>query len=119
MPKNSNRLGRVNEELKKEISHVINYELENPKVTGMISVTRARITPDLRYAKVYVSIFNSKNVKKTLEGLKESSGFIRSRVAKTVNLRITPELDFVYDDSEEQGEKIDRIIEELKKEERK
>ena len=48
MPKNSNRLGRVNEELKKEISHVINYELENPKVTGMISVTRARITPDLR-----------------------------------------------------------------------
>lgn len=119
MPKNSNRLGRVNEELKKEISHVINYELENPKVTGMISVTRARITPDLRYAKVYVSIFNSKNVKKTLEGLKESSGFIRSRVAKTVNLRITPGLDFVYDDSEEQGEKIDRIIEELKKEERK
>lgn len=119
MPKNSNRLGRVNEELKEEISHVINYELENPKVTGMISVTRARITPDLRYAKVYVSIFNSKNVKKTLEGLKESSGFIRSRVAKTVNLRITPELDFVYDDSEEQGEKIDRIIEELKKEERK
>lgn len=116
MQKNSNRLGRVNEELKKEISHVINFELENSKVTGMVSVTRVKITPDLRYAKVYVSIFNAKSKEKTLEGLKESSKFIRSRVANTVNLRITPELVFVYDDSEEQGERINRILAELKKE---
>lgn len=116
MPKNSNRLGRVNEELKKEISNVINFELENSKVTGMVSVTRVRITPDLRYAKVYVSIFNSKNTEKTLQGLKDSSKFIRSRVANTINLRITPELVFVNDDSEEQGERIDRILEELKRE---
>lgn len=116
MAKNTNRLNRVNEELKKQISKIINYELKNPDVTGMISVTKVKITPDLKYAKVYVSILNSKNLKKTLEGLKESSGFIRSRVAHTVNLRITPELVFEYDDSIENGERIDAILKSLKKE---
>ena len=56
--KNTNRLGRINEELKKEISQVINYELKNPDVTGMVSVTKVKITPDLKYAKVYVSVLN-------------------------------------------------------------
>ena len=71
MPKNENRLNRINEELKKEISNVISFELKNPNVTGLISVTKAKITPDLKYAKIYVSILNSKNIKKTMEGLKE------------------------------------------------
>ena len=106
MPKNENRLNRINEELKKEISNVISFELKNPNVTGLISVTKAKITPDLKYAKIYVSILNSKNIKKTMEGLKESAGFIRSQVAKTINLRITPELIFEIDDSLEYGEKI-------------
>ncbi len=116
MGKNPNRMGRVDGELKREISQVINFELENSKVTGMVSVTKVKVTPDLRYAKVYVSIFNSKNKERTLEGLKESAGFIRSRVANTVNLRITPEIVFVYDDSEEQGARIDAILERIKKE---
>ena len=73
MQKNSNRLGRINEELKKVISQVINYELENSKVTGMVSVTKVKITPDLRYAKVYVSILNSKNIKETFANLKKSA----------------------------------------------
>ena len=111
--KNSNRLGRIDEELKKEISNIINYELNNPKITGMISVTRAKITPDLKYAKVYVSILNSKNVKETLANLKKSSGFIRSEIAKRINLRITPELIFVLDDSMEYGAKIDQILKEI------
>ena len=85
MPRNENRLNRINEELKKEISNVISFELKNPNVTGLISVTKAKITPDLKYAKIYVSILNSKNIKKTMEGLKESAGFIRSQVAKTIN----------------------------------
>ena len=114
MKKNTNRLGRVNEELKKEISQVINFELQNSKVKGIVSVTKVKITPDLRYAKVYISTLNPKDVKKTLEGLKESSGFIRGRVANTINLRVTPELVFVYDDSEEQGNRIDQILRELK-----
>lgn len=111
--KNNNRLGRIDEELKKEISNIINYELNNPKITGLISVTRAKITPDLKYAKVYVSILNSKNVKDTLANLKRSSGFIRSEIAKRINLRITPEIIFVLDDSMEYGAKIDQILKEI------
>lgn len=114
MPKNEARLNRINEELKKELSQIISYELKNPNVTGMISVTRAKITPDFKYAKVYVSILNSRNVQKTMDGLKESAGFIRSQIAKRVNLRITPELVFELDDSLEYGEKIDSILKELK-----
>ena len=98
------------ENLKKEISNVISFELKNPNVTGLISVTKAKITPDLKYAKIYVSILNSKNLKKTMEGLKESTGFIRTQVAKTINLRITPELIFELDDSLEYGEKIEKIL---------
>ena len=114
MSKNEARLGRVNEELMKAISHIITYELKNPDVTGMISVTRVKATPDLKYAKVYVSILNPKSVEETMKGLKESAGFIRSQVAKTVNLRITPELVFEYDDSIEHGEKIDNILKQEK-----
>ena len=113
MAKNETRLNRVNEELKKELSQILIYELKNPNVTGMLSVTKVKITPDFKFAKVYVSILNSKNIKKTLEGLKESSGFIRSRLAQTVNLRITPELVFEIDDSIEHGAKIDAILKTL------
>ncbi len=114
MPKNNPRFERINEELKKEISHIISYELNNPNITGLISVTKAKITPDLKYAKVYVSILNSKNLKETFENLKKSAGYIRSEIAKRINLRITPELIFEIDDSMEYGAKIDSIIRELK-----
>lgn len=115
MPKNNTRFERINEELKKEISHIISYELNNPNVTGLISVTKAKITPDLKYAKVYVSILNSKNIKETLAGLKKSSGYIRTEIAKRINLRITPELIFELDDSIEYGAKIDSILREIMK----
>ena len=95
MAKNDTRLNRINEELKKEISHVLTFELKNPNVTGLLSVTRAKITPDLKYAKVYVSVLNSKNLEKTMQGLKDSAGFI-------------------LDDSMEYGAKIDNILKEIK-----
>ncbi len=119
MPENHNRLGRIEEEYRKELSQIISYELKNPNVTGMISVTKVKVTNDLKYAKVYVSILNSKNVKSTLAGLKKSSGFIRSELARKVNLRNTPELIFELDDSMEYGTKIDQILKEIlpKKEE--
>ena len=111
--KNSNRLGRIDEELKKGIRNIINYELNNPKNTGVISGATAKTTPEYKDAKVYVSILNSKNVKDTLANLKKSSGFIRSEIAKRINLRITPELIFVLDDSMEYGAKIDQILKEI------
>ena len=119
MAKNETRLNRINEELKKEISRVLTFELKNPNVTGLLSVTRAKITPDFKYAKVYVSILNSKNVNKTMEGLKESSGFMKSRLAKTINLRVTPELIFELDESLEYGARIDSILNEIKNKESK
>ena len=115
MPKNENRLNRIDEELKKELSQIISYELKNPEATGMISLTKVKITPDLKYAKVYVSILNSKNDEKTMEALKKSAGFMRSQIAKRVNLRITPELVFEKDDSMEYGMKIDAILKDLNK----
>lgn len=111
--KNNNRAGRIDEEYRKELSQIIGYELKNPNVTGMISVTKVKVTPDLKYAKVYVSILNSKNIKETMEGLKKSAGFIRSELAKRINLRNTPELIFEIDDSMEYGAKIDSILKEI------
>ena len=84
MAGNQNRMNRIDEEYRKELSHIIDYELKNPNITGMLSVTKVKITPDFKYAKVYISILNSKNIEKTMLGLKESSGFIRSKIAKTV-----------------------------------
>ena len=115
MPTNENRLNRINEELKKEISNIISFELKNPDATGLISVTKVKITPDLKYAKVYVSMLNSKSKEKTLEALKKSAGYVRSEIAKRINLRITPELVFEEDESMEYGMKIDSILKDLNK----
>lgn len=114
MPTNNNRLNRIDEEYRKELSTIIDRELKNPNITGMISVTKVKVTNDLKYAKVYVSILNSKSVENTMEGLKKSSGFIRTELAKRVNLRNTPELIFEIDDSIEYGARIDSIIKDLK-----
>ena len=114
MAKNEARLNRINEELRKELSSILAYDLKNPNITGMLSVTKVKITPDFKYAKVYVSILNSKNIDKTMQGLKESAGFIRSKIAKTINLRITPKLVFEIDDSLEYGARIDNILKDLK-----
>ena len=119
MPENQNRLGRIDEQYRKELSQIIGYELKNPNVTGLISVTKVKVTNDLKYAKVYVSILNSKNIKDTLAGLKKSAGFVRSELAKRLNLRNTPEIIFELEESIEDGAKIDSILKEImpKKEE--
>lgn len=112
---NSNRMNRVNEELKRELSNIINYEVKNSNVTGMISITKVKTSPDLKYARISVSILNSKNIKQTLAGLKAASGFMRSRIAEKMNLRVTPELVFELDESLVYGEKIDKILEQVMK----
>ncbi len=113
MPENQTRLGRIEEEYRKELSQIIGYELKNPNETGLISVTKVKVTNDLKFAKVYVSILNAKNIKETIAGLKKSSGFIRSELARRVNLRNTPELIFELDDSLEYGARIDSILKDI------
>ena len=70
--KNNNRMGRIDEEYRKELSQIIGFELKNSSITGMISVTKVKVTSDLKYAKVYVSIFNSKNIKDTKNYLRNN-----------------------------------------------
>lgn len=111
--KNTNRMERVNETLKKEISVVIDQTLKNPNITGMISVTKVKTAPDLRTARVYISLINCKSKKNTLEGLKNATGYIRSEIAKRVNLRYTPELTFEIDESMEYGSRIENILKEI------
>ena len=111
----SNRMARVNEELKREISNIINYEVKNSNVTGLISVTKVKTSPDLKYAKVSVSVLNSRNIKQTLLGLKKASGFIRSKIAEKINLRVTPELVFELDETMVYGQRIDSILKDIMK----
>ena len=112
---NSHKLERVNEEVKRELSNIINYELKNSKVTGIISITKVSVTPDLRYARVWITAINCKNKKETLLGLKQSSGFIRSSIAKKVNIRIPTEFVFEFEESIEYGTKIDSILNDIMK----
>lgn len=109
-----NRMNRVDEQLKEEISKIIDQELSDPSLTGMISVSKVKTTPDLRYARVYVTMIGCKSQKDNLAILKKSSGYIRTLVAKRVNLRITPELVFEFDESIEYGAKIDQILKDMK-----
>ena len=94
----NNRINRIDEKYKKELSNIIDRELKDTNITGLISVTKVKVTTDLKYAKVYVSILGSKNLKDTTDGLKNASGYIRTELAKRINLRNTPEIIFEIDD---------------------
>lgn len=115
MASNSNRMNKIDEELRKEISSIISIELKNPHLTGLISVTKVKTTPDLKFARVYVTMINEKSKKENLAILKQSSGYIRSAIAKKINLRNTPELIFEFDDSIEYGSRIDEILKDITK----
>ena len=112
MEKSNNRLSRIAEELKREISNIINYELSNSNITGMVSVTKIKVSPDLSRARVFVTMLNS-NKKNTLAALKKSAGYIRREIAHRINLRTTPELIFEFDESIEYGARIDNILKEI------
>lgn len=115
MASKSNRMNKIDEEIKKEISTIISTELKNPHLTGLISVSKVKTTPDLRFAKVYITMINEKSKKQNLSILKQSSGFIRSVIAKKINLRYTPELIFEFDESIEYGSRIDEILKNITK----
>ena len=111
-----NRMQKVNEELKKEISNIISLKIQNPSLKkGLVSVTSVNTTPDFKYARVYVSMINVGNKKEALKTLKKASGFVRSEVAKKVNLKYTPEIIFEFDESIEYGDRIDNILKNITK----
>ena len=109
----SYRLGRINDDIKKEIAAMI-PNLKDPRVHGMISVTRVDTTSDLRYCKVYVSALDKSDMKEVIRGLKSASGFMRRELGQRVKLRYTPELTFIADDSMDEGARILKLMNELK-----
>ena len=101
----SNRIGRINEEIQRELSNLIRT-VKDPRVTGLISVTAVDTTTDLKFCKVYVSALDKSQEKDVMRGLKSAAGFLRRELGRTLNLRYTPELTFVRDDSIDQGAHI-------------
>ena len=101
----SNRIGRINEEIQREMSSLIRT-VKDPRVTGLISVTAVDTTPDLKFCKLYISVLDKSDVNQVLKGLKSASGYLRRELGRTLNLRNTPELTFVRDDSIDHGAHI-------------
>ena len=109
----SNRIGRINEELRKELSELLR-NVKDPRVQGtMISVTRVEATPDLRYAKVYVSFLQEDKAADALKGLKSAGGWLRRELGHALQLRYTPELVWELDDSITYGAKMLKLINSL------
>ena len=111
----SNRIGRINEEIQRELADLLR-ELKDPRVhKTMVSITHVETTPDLRYAKVFVSMLDKDCVKETLAGLKSSSGYLRRELGKSLQLRYTPELLFELDTTIEYGVHIASLINQVRK----
>lgn len=101
----NNRIGRINEEIQRELAALI-PTVKDPRVTGMISVTAVDTTTDLKYAKVYISVLDKGDSAQVLKGLKSAAGWLRRELGRSLNLRSTPELTFIRDDSIDKGAHI-------------
>ena len=109
----SNRIGRINEEIQKALSDLLR-NLKDPRVQDtMISITRVETTPDLRYAKIYVSFLEESRAAGALKGLKSAGGYLRRELGRSLQLRYTPELVWALDDSITYGAKMLRLINSL------
>ena len=106
----SNRIGRINEEIQRELSDQFR-RLKDPRVSsGMVSITRVDTTGDLRYGRVYVSALDKSQEKEVLKGLKSAAGFLRRELGRALQLRYTPELQFIADDSIPYGAHILEVL---------
>ena len=116
MRKNSIKNVRINGEVQRELSTIISREIKDPRINPMTSVVQVEVAPDLKQAKVFISVLgDDESAKDTLLGLKSAASYIRGQLAKSLNLRNTPELHFILDQSIAYGvnmsKKIDDVIE--------
>ena len=112
----SNRIGRINEEIQRELSAQIR-RLKDPRVSdaGMVSITRVDTTGDLRFCRVFVSALNKDQEKEVLKGLKSAAGFLRRELGAALRLRYTPELQFLGDDSIQYGAHILELLSDVQR----
>ena len=108
------RIIRINDEIARVTAETIRSELSDPRIGTVVSVVRSETTNDLKYCKIFVSIFGSEQEKSdAMDALNKATGFVRKRIADVINLRQTPEIKFVYDDSIEHGMRMRRLIDEV------
>ena len=120
MRKNSIKNTRINGEVQKELSVIIQNEIKDPRIAPMTSVVAVEVAPDLKTCKAYISVLgNEEAAQNTLAGLKSAEGYIRRQLARTVNLRNTPEIRFVLDQSIEYGVTMTKLIDDVLKTERR
>ena len=108
----SNRIGRINEEIQRELSDLIR-SLKDPRVQTLLSITRVDTTPDLRYSKIYISVLDEEKQKDALRGLKSAGGWLRRELGSSLQLRYTPELIFKLDTNIEYAAHINQLLREL------
>ena len=102
----SNRIGRINDEIQRELSSLMR-SLKDPRLqSGLLTITHVDTTPDLRYSRIFVSALDKSQEKEMLKGLKSAAGYLRRELGSALKLRYTPELQFVADDSIQQGAHI-------------
>ena len=104
------RIDRISEEVRREVDAIIREELGDPRIDGTWSVTRAEVTGDLRYAKIYISVLEEEKRRDLMEALKNARGFIRHALGKRMIIRYTPELIFVSDQNIEYGVHIAKVL---------
>ena len=116
MRKNSIKNTRINGEGQRELSRIISREIKDPRIAPMTSVVDAVVTSDLKQCKAYISVLGDQKAKEdTLNGLRSAVGYIRRELAHSINLRNTPEITFILDDSIEYGVEMSKKIDELNK----
>lgn len=114
MRKNSVKNTRINGEVLKELSNIIRSEIKDPRINPMTSVVAVEVAPDLKTCKAYISVLgDEKSQKDTITGLKSAEGYIRRQLARTVNLRNTPEIRSILDQSIEYGINMSKLIDEV------
>ncbi len=114
MRKNSIKNTRINGEVRRVLSSIIQNDIKDPRIHPMTSVVEVEVAPDLKSAKAYISVLGDEEAQKdTLAGLKSAEGYIRRELARTVNLRNTPEIRFIMDQSIEYGVHMSRLIDDV------
>ena len=107
------RTDRIEEEIKKIVAKLIDNGIKDPRVNGLVSVTKVEVSKDMKCCKIYVSMIGTKDIDEAMEGLDSAKGLVRKEIGDKIRTFNTPEVKFIYDDSMEYGQHIDKIISEL------
>ena len=107
------RTDRIEEEIKKVVGSLIDNGIKDPRVNGLISVTKVDVSKDMKYCKIYVSMIGTKDIDEAMEGLNSAKGVVKKEIGDRIRTFNTPEVKFIYDDSMEYGQHIDKIIRSL------